>query len=136
MTTNDQQEITPKNTKSTASQWETTFTSTSDSTMTDTCITVKQNPDLRSTTPRQSPPHYYLGTYKGLEAFDVCMDFCRGSYNIGVAVAYLLRAGKKPNNPPEQDIRKAIDHLLKELEYIEYDNRSRTGTEPAQDDKP
>lgn len=62
-------------------------------------------------------PNYYRGKYKGIEAFDVCMDFSRENYNIGVAIAYLLRAGKKPGNPLAQDLQKAIDHLQKELEY-------------------
>ena len=40
------------------------------------------------------------------------------SYNIGTACTYLLRAGKKENNPAEQDIRKAIDHLHFELDRL------------------
>jgi hypothetical protein len=37
------------------------------------------------------------------------------SYNVGVAVAYLYRAGKKPGNTKAQDIEKAIQHLTFEL---------------------
>ena len=81
---------------------------------------VKQ--DSPSTTNQSLTPSYYLGKYKGIEAFDVCMDFARDSYNIGVAIAYLLRAGKKKDNPKSQDIKKAIHHLEKELEYERIDS--------------
>src|SRR5210317_1014408 len=80
--------------------------------------TEKHSPN---TTNQKLTPSYYLGKYKGIEAFDVCMDFARDSYNIGVAIAYLLRAGKKEGNPKSQDIRKAIHHLEKELEYERID---------------
>ena len=63
-------------------------------------------------------PTYYNGVFKGIEAHDVIDDFLL-SYNIGTAVTYLLRAGKKPNNPAKQDIQKAIDHLKFELKLIE-----------------
>jgi hypothetical protein len=65
-----------------------------------------------------STPKYYIGKYKGIKAKDVCHDF-ELSYNLGSAVCYLLRAGKKEGNSAEQDIRKAIDHLHFELELIE-----------------
>ena len=78
-------------------------------------------------------PKYYVGKYKNLEAFDVVLDFQEDNYNLGTAITYLLRAGKKPNNPLAQDIKKAIAHLEKELEhqtssnpleYFEYHNAS------------
>ena len=62
-------------------------------------------------------PKYYLGKYKGIEAMDVVLDFQEDNYNIGVAIAYLLRAGKKPFNPIEDDIQKAIVHLQRELRH-------------------
>jgi len=74
-----------------------------------------------------STPNYYLGKYKGLEAMDVVLDFQEDSYNLGVAIAYLLRAGKKPGNPKEDDIRKAIAHLKAELKHIE-NNAPRNAT--------
>ena len=117
--------------KSTKSLYETTFTSTSDSTMTgDYTSSLEQTPSA-STTNQKLTPSYYLGKYKGIEAFDVCMDFARDSYNMGVAIAYLLRAGKKEGNPKSQDIRKAIHHLEKELEYERIDPTP----EAAQDNK-
>jgi hypothetical protein len=62
-------------------------------------------------------PKYYLGKYKGIEAMDVVLDFQEDNYNLGVAIAYLLRAGKKPFNPIEDDIQKAIVHLQRELKH-------------------
>jgi outer membrane lipoprotein-sorting protein len=63
-------------------------------------------------------PNYYIGKFLGIKAKDICADYDL-SYNLGSAVCYLLRAGKKEENPKEQDIRKAIDHLNFELEKIE-----------------
>jgi len=107
--------------KSTKSPSKTTFTYTLDSTMTERSGEQEVSQDSPSTTGKKLTPPYYHGKYKGIEAFDVCMDFARDSYNIGVAIAYLLRAGKKPNNPMVNDLLKAIDHIEKELEYIGYD---------------
>lgn len=61
-------------------------------------------------------PTYYIGKLKQIEAKDVVMDFQPDNYNLGTALTYLMRAGKKPNNPITQDIKKAIDHLKFELE--------------------
>jgi len=62
-------------------------------------------------------PNYYIGkTYK-YEARKVVEDF-ELSYNVGTACSYLMRAGKKEGNPPEQDIRKAINHLHFELDKL------------------
>ena len=107
--------------KSTKSPNKTTFTYTLDSTMTERYGEQEVSQDSPSITNKKLTPPYYHGKYKGIEAFDVCMDFARDSYNIGVAIAYLLRAGKKPNNPMVNDLLKAIDHIEKELEYIGYD---------------
>lgn len=61
-------------------------------------------------------PSYYLGKTLGIEAKDVVMDFQPDNYNLGTALTYIMRAGKKPNNPITQDIKKAIAHLKFELE--------------------
>lgn len=61
-------------------------------------------------------PKYYIGKTLGIEAKDVVMDFQPDNYNIGTALTYLMRAGKKPNNPITQDIKKAIAHLEFELD--------------------
>ena len=118
--------------KSMKQQYKTTSTYTSDFPMTEGSGQEPTHPNSPSTTKRKLTPSYYLGKYKGIEAFDVCMDFARDSYNIGVAIAYLLRAGKKKDNPKAQDLRKAIHHLEKELEYEERFNPTPQATE---DDK-
>lgn len=114
---------TTKSTKSMKSPYTTTYTSTSES---------KTETDLKKSPPTNTP-HYYVGKYKGLEAFDIVMDFQRDSYNLGVAIAYLLRAGKKQGNPRSQDIAKAIDHLNKELEY---ERDYRPAAEVTEDGQP
>lgn len=105
------------------SPYTTTYTSTLES---------KIETDLKKS-PSTNTPHYYVGKYKSLEAFDVVMDFQRDSYNLGVAIAYLLRAGKKQGNPRSQDIAKAIDHLNKELEY---ERDYRPAAEVTEDGQP
>lgn len=78
-------------------------------------------------------PTYYIGKTLGIEAKDVVMDFQPDNYNLGTALTYLMRAGKKPNNPITQDIKKAIAHLKFELERqakiaAEKDEQSREST--------
>ncbi|QDP67586.1 MAG: hypothetical protein GOVbin568_25 [Prokaryotic dsDNA virus sp.] len=63
-------------------------------------------------------PSYYIGKNKQIKAHEIISDY-ELTYNIGTAVTYLLRAGKKPNNPAKQDIQKAIDHLQFELDTLE-----------------
>ena len=122
--------------KSTKQQYKTTSTYTSDFPMTEDYTHPTILPNSQSTTNQRLTPSYYLGEYKGIEAFDVCMDFARDSYNIGVAIAYLLRAGKKPNNPMVNDLFKAIDHINKEIEYIGYDiERAMLESQATEDDK-
>jgi len=60
-------------------------------------------------------PHYYKGKVYGYEAHEVIEDFVSDNYNLGVAVAYLLRAGKKEDNTMVQDLKKAIHHLQFEI---------------------
>jgi len=62
-------------------------------------------------------PPYYIGKRYGYLAGRVISDFDL-SYNVGTAVTYLLRAGKKPRNTAEKDIRKALHHLEMELEHL------------------
>jgi hypothetical protein len=70
-------------------------------------------------------PEYYFGKYKKIEAKDVVIDFSHDNYNIGTALTYLMRAGKKPGNPMSQDIRKAIHHLQMELDHLEFVEQSK-----------
>jgi len=60
-------------------------------------------------------PNYYKGKYYKYEAHKVIEDFAGDNYNIGVALAYLMRAGKKDNNSIVQDLQKTIHHLQFEL---------------------
>ena len=66
-------------------------------------------------------PSYYSGKKYGYSARNVVEDFQPDSYNLGTAISYLLRAGKKEGNPAEQDIQKAINHLHFELDRIHND---------------
>ena len=65
-------------------------------------------------------PKYYDGA-NGYTAREVVENFDL-NYNLGTAITYLLRAGKKAGNPMVQDIRKAINHLHFELDRIHNDN--------------
>jgi len=71
-------------------------------------------------------PSYYSGTKYGYSARKVVEDF-ELSYNVGTAVSYLLRAGKKEGNPAEQDIQKAINHLHFELDKLFKKGDVKTG---------
>ena len=78
--------------------------------------------DYKTTT----EPSYYSGTKYGYSARKVVEDFDL-SYNVGTAVSYLLRAGKKEGNPAEQDIQKAINHLHFELDKLFKKSDIKTG---------
>lgn len=60
------------------------------------------------------PPHYC--TAAGIESIDVIEAFGLG-FHAASAVKYILRAGKKPNTPKDQDIEKAIWYLRRWLEH-------------------
>ena len=68
-------------------------------------------------------PNYYIGSVYGYEARKVVEDY-NLSYNSGVAVSYLLRAGVKSSNRLSQidkqidDIKKAINHLNFEIDKL------------------
>jgi hypothetical protein len=78
-------------------------------------------------TKKKEIPNYYIGRKYKIEARKVVEDFQGDNYNLGTAITYLLRAGKKEGNPPEQDIRKAIHHLHFELDRIVEESKTRTG---------
>ena len=61
-------------------------------------------------------PNYYIGNTYGYEARKVVEDWDL-SYNVGVAVSYLLRCNYKHKSPFE-DIQKAINHLQFELDKL------------------
>lgn len=66
------------------------------------------------------PPHYNWLS-KGIEAVDVCEQF---NYNLGNALKYIIRCDHK--GKPEEDIRKAIFYLNRELQRREALSESRT----------
>jgi len=63
--------------------------------------------------------------YEAEGEFDV-IDFAQ-QFNInycrGAIIKYLVRAGKKENNPELQDLRKAMDYLEREIEFAERKQR-------------
>ena len=67
-------------------------------------------------------PKYYLSN--GIEASKVVAAFQGDNYNIGTALTYLMRAGKKvyvnksPRDSKVADIKKAINHLNFELDRL------------------
>jgi len=69
-------------------------------------------------------PSYYIGSVYGYEARKVVEDW-NLSYNVGTAVTYLLRAGKKVEQGMDnkakhiEDIKKTINHLKFEIERLE-----------------
>ncbi len=78
-------------------------------------------------TKKEDIPHYYIGKKYKIEARKVVEDFQADNYNLGTAITYLLRAGKKEGNPAEQDIRKAINHLHFELDRLYKKGEVKTG---------
>ena len=81
-------------------------------------------------------PNYYVGRTHGIEARKVVEDFQSDNYNLGTALTYLMRAGKKPDNPITQDIRKAIAHLEFELERQHSIQQQNERTQPTSNDLP
>ncbi len=69
-------------------------------------------------------PEYYVGKYKHIKAMDIVQDF-ELTHNLANAVEYILRAGKKPGNPMEQELRKAIDHLEFELNFLSLQKKNK-----------
>lgn len=64
--------------------------------------------------------------YDSKEGFDV-IDFAQAydlNYCRGAILKYIVRAGKKPNNPELQDLRKALDYLQREISDAEKRQRN------------
>ena len=74
-------------------------------------------------------PKYYIGKTLKIEAKDVVMDFQADNYNLGTALTYIMRAGKKPHNPICDDIRKAIAHLNFELDRQDEQRATSEGSQ-------
>lgn len=60
------------------------------------------------------PPHYNEHP-SGVECIDIVEHF---GFNLGAAIKHIWRAGLKPGTSHEQDIRKAIWYLEREIERI------------------
>ena len=71
-------------------------------------------------------PHYYTGKLYGYSAKNIVDDFQLSPWT-SQAVQYILRAGKKEGNSPEQDIQKAINVLHFELDSLYKKSNTRTG---------
>lgn len=71
------------------------------------------------------PPSYYIGK-DGSPAWDVIENYALG-YNLGCVLKYIVRAGKKTEDPTE-DLRKAIHCIEREIEV-------RSAQRPAQREK-
>jgi len=65
-------------------------------------------------------PDYYVGI-SGKPAWDVIVDF-KLNYFRGCVLKYLVRAGRKTNDPTS-DLKKAIHCLEKELEIYEKESK-------------
>lgn len=59
-------------------------------------------------------PSHYQSKINGLTASDV-IDSWDLNFNLGCAVKYILRAGKKPNTPAYQDYLKTEKYLQREI---------------------
>lgn len=63
----------------------------------------------------KNPSHYCGSKY---EPKDVIRDW-ELNFNLGSAVKYIKRHGKKPGNTALQDLKKAREFLNFEIEYLE-----------------
>ena len=63
---------------------------------------------------RATQLHYENG--KNYDIIDVCKDYAL-NFNRGNILKYVARAGKKQDEL--QDLRKALDYLQREIEYLE-----------------
>lgn len=61
------------------------------------------------------PMHYCEG--RKYEPKDVIRDWDL-NFNLGNAVKYISRAGRKPGCPAEEDLKKAMMYIGFELEYL------------------
>lgn len=68
-------------------------------------------------TDKTNPSHY---EYRrgGVTAVDVTETF---NFNLGNAVKYIWRAGSKPGESAEDDLKKAIWYLERELDRLAWD---------------
>ena len=70
--------------------------------------------------PRPYPPYYEV-----LPGVDLASIIGAWSFNMGAAAKYVFRAGKKPGNRAQDDLAKAVDHLLKEIQRLDALDKQR-----------
>tara|TARA_R100001510_G_C7653848_1_gene212317 strand:+ start:1801 stop:2118 length:318 start_codon:yes stop_codon:yes gene_type:complete len=81
--------------------------------------------------PIRQTPSYYIGK-NNYHASEVVYGFS-ASYNVGNALTYLMRCGKKKEEGMSdiakhiQDIEKAIHHLQMEITQLQIDNLIKNG---------
>ena len=79
-------------------------------------------PPEQTCLPKPRPcPHYYE-VAPGLELASLIGGW---SFNLGAAAKYLFRAGKKPGNRAQEDLAKAVDYLLLEIQRLDAMDRTR-----------
>lgn len=61
-------------------------------------------------------PNHYNWHPTGVECIDIIRPF---TYNRGTAIAYIWRAGRKPNCDEIEDLKKAVFHLQDEIKSLE-----------------
>lgn len=72
---------------------------------------------------KNSTPSYYIGDKYKYKVKDIIYDF-NSTYNIGTAISYLLRSGRKQevgltsNEKRIEDLNKAINHIRFEIENL------------------
>ena len=61
------------------------------------------------------PDHYQAD---GMEAIDVIEAYDL-NFSLGSAIKYILRAGKKPGEDSQEDLKKAVWYIQREIEHTE-----------------
>ena len=64
-------------------------------------------------------PQHYKNKRGGIEAIDITETF---NFNLGNAVKYIWRSGSKEGESTEDDLRKAIWYIERELDRIVWDS--------------
>lgn len=67
-------------------------------------------------------PNYYLAATRDsrqIEVFEVIDAFVGGDFYLGNVLKYVCRAGRKPQNAKEADLRKAIHYLEEAIKRLE-----------------
>ena len=83
-------------------------------TITDAAQMAMKKLSEEATITRATPKHYENG--KGYDVIDIIKDYDL-NFNLGNSLKYICRSGKKENQI--QDLKKAIDYLQREIEYLE-----------------